>query len=194
MKDKKANLLILCTGFVLYAGIMSLLIWLWNASAKMTVVVYSTSLIVLVISVIIVLLYRRKIANYNKSIENDLSKYELCCALFSSWMINKSKGKMLEVYFIDNNYKSIAIYGLDKLGLCLYFELKESNIEVKYLIDHRVEHFSYLGINIIPPTGNLTPVDAIVVANVEQLDIISLELRKRGKHNILSLADVIGSY
>jgi hypothetical protein len=195
MKEQKKHFLLICIGAALGVLITALAIWLWIALTQMVSVVYVTSTIIVLIAicVIIILLNRRRRETLKKSFETDLNKYKLYCNLFTSWIVYKNKGKTVAEYFKDRNYKSIAIYGLGRLGICLYGELQTCDIDVKYAIDSNAEHFSYLDIPVIPLTGNFEIVDAIVVANIEQFDKISAGLHKKGSFNVISLEDIIGS-
>ena len=183
-------------GFFLGAGIISFALGIYIASAqKISIMVHIASVIfpIIAISAIMVYIYRRRISDIKNSHENELNKYKLYGNLLSTWMMIISKGKTLVEYFNDHHYKNIGIYGLDKLGICLYFELQKSDIEVKYAIDPKAKHFSYLNINVITPTDNFEPTDAIIVTNVEKFDKISAEIQNKGNYNVISLEDIIAS-
>ena len=53
----------------------------------------------------------------------------------NQWVSNHQKGKSLISYFEKNNYKKIAVYGMNYIGNTLIDELKNSQITVEYGID-----------------------------------------------------------
>lgn len=196
MKNKIQLLIIGCVIILLFTGVLSLSIWFWMLSANIIGLLSFAAIISFLIafSFLLILLYRRSCTSIKQNIQNELRKNKLCCSLLSSWMINKMKGKMIQDYFKDHDLKTIAIYGLDKLGMCLLAELQESEIKVSYAIDPNSEHYSYLDITVNKPDMDLESVDAIIVTNVEQFDKISLELQNKGISNVISLEDIIGSF
>ena len=64
----------------------------------------------------------KAICEQSKSLNRAKSYYEL----LNQWVKLKIEGKKLEKYFVDNSYKTIAIYGYAELGHRLYDELKDS--------------------------------------------------------------------
>ena len=108
-------------------------------------------------------------------------------------MVLRNKKRTVAEYFENRNIKNVAICGLGRLGLCLYEELKNSNIHVKYAIDDKAESFSYLNLRVVSLESNLEAVDAIVVtkfiSHIKTLDI----LRKKATCEILNLQDIISS-
>ena len=66
-----------------------------------------------------------------KSQEKEVEKYRAYYNMLNQWMVLKQEGKSLEKYFIDNGYKTVAIYGMGEMGNRLYEELKGTSIEVK---------------------------------------------------------------
>ena len=96
-------------------------------------------------------------------------------------------------YFQHLEYKDAAIYGLGRLGLCLYEELKSTGMDVKYAIDINAAHFSYLDLKVVSPEGQLEMVDVIVVTPFFEYKKIAEELREITSCRIVSLEDIISS-
>lgn len=110
--------------------------------------------------------------------------------LLVEWLMLKQRGKNLESYFIEKNYKSIAIYGMKELGERLYDELKETNIEVRYAIDKNADSIiSDLDVRTLDDP--LDKVDVIVVSAIHYFDDIEEELENIVDCDIVSLEEVV---
>jgi phosphate/sulfate permease len=192
---KRVSIMALCVGAVLGAALASVLIWLWQTLTG-NISVIAIVVTVIVAAVVFVYCELRRRITVKKAVESycyELEKYKSYYRLFSSWMVLKNKGRMLAEYFEDRKFNNIAIYGLGKLGLCLYEELKGSKINVKYAIDINVTHFSYLNLRVVSCENQLEMVDVIVVTPVLEYEKIVEELRKKTSCHIANLEDVISS-
>ena len=110
-------------------------------------------------------------------------------ALMTHWTRIKQKGKTLVEYFEKNNYKTIAVYGMSTVGQTLLEELKESQISVLYGIDKNIEIDA--DIEIVCPTQNLKPVDAVVVTAISYFDEVAELLEEKVDCPILSIEDIL---
>lgn len=93
-------------------------------------------------------------------------------------------------YFLERGIHSIAIYGIGLLGKHLYFELKDSEIEINGIIDRETD-FNRKGIALYQPEGDLPEADMIVVTVTYAYHEISGQLKKRGIRNVISLEEII---
>lgn len=110
--------------------------------------------------------------------------------LFNQWMITKQEGKSIVDYFHKESIKSIAIYGMSYVGERLYDELRDSDIEVKYVIDKNADGI-YSELEIVTPQEELEEVDAIVVTPIFYFDEIEGMLSAKTEATILSLEDIL---
>ena len=110
--------------------------------------------------------------------------------LFNQWLTVKQEGKSIEEYFIKNNYKKIAIYGMSYVGERLYEELKNSNIEIKYAIDRNADSM-YADIEIFKPEDQLENVDAVIVTAISFFDDIEKSLKEKLSCPIISMEDIL---
>lgn len=110
--------------------------------------------------------------------------------LLIEWLRIKQEGKSLTSFFIQNDYKTIAIYGMKELGERLYNELKDSEIQVKYIIDKNADVI-YADIDVVEPESTLEEVDVIVVTAIHYFDEIEMMLGEKVDYPIISLEDVI---
>ena len=110
--------------------------------------------------------------------------------IYDQWLSVRQGGKSLVNYFEQNGYKTVAIYGLKELGERLYDELKNSDIEVKYIIDKNADAL-YTDVDIVTPDEELECVDVIVVTATFYYDEIEEMLYHKTDCPIVSLEDVI---
>lgn len=110
--------------------------------------------------------------------------------LLNQWLRLKQERKSLETFFAENQYKTIAIYGMGELGNRLYDELKDSNIQVEYAIDENTAG-AYSEVKVITPEENLPEVDVIVVTAVFAYNEIEEKLSEKTHLPIISLEDIV---
>ncbi len=110
--------------------------------------------------------------------------------IYNQWLAIHQRGKSLIDYFERKGYKTVAIYGMKELGERLYDELKDSNIEVKYIIDKNADNI-YADIDIITPDEELKPVDAIIVTATYYFDEIEEMLCEKVDYPIISLEEIV---
>ncbi len=129
----------------------------------------------------------------DKAIEQKIEKvdkFKSYYYLLNQWMTYKQNGVSLEHYFIDNNYKTIAIYGMGELGNRLYEELRGSSIEIKYAIDKETASTSS-ELKVYPLDSNIEHVDVIVVTAIFAFEEIKNAIQEKVDYNMVSLEDVI---
>lgn len=133
--------------------------------------------------------------NYLRNKQNQASlekinKFKGYYNILNTWMTLKNEGKQVSSYFVENGYKSIAIYGMGEMGNRLYEELKESNIEIKYAVD-KTAYFTYPELEIMDVEDELPKVDAIIVTATFAFEVIEDKLKDKVDFPIISLEDVI---
>jgi len=122
--------------------------------------------------------------------EGKVDKFKDYYNLLNQWLMNKNEGKKIEKYFLDNGYKTIAIYGMGELGNRLYEELKDSEIDVKYAIDKNAES-TYSELTVIDLDEDMEPVDVILVTAFFAFEEIQETLEEKVDYPIVSIEDVI---
>jgi hypothetical protein len=110
--------------------------------------------------------------------------------MMNRWVEIKQEGKSLVDFFIKNNYRTIAVYGMSYTGERLLNELKDSNITVKYGIDQRADEI-YTGINLITMDDEFPEVDAVVVTPIFFFDEIRNKVSNKIDCPIISLEDIL---
>lgn len=121
---------------------------------------------------------------------NDLNKYKNLYRILERWMTLKQKGKSLEAYFINHNYRKIIIYGFAALGRHLYEELKHTSIEVVCALDRRRGLF-YEGIEIRSVEEEIPECDVIVITAVTDCEQISRQLKEKNVEQMLTLQEIL---
>lgn len=116
--------------------------------------------------------------------------YQRCYNITSQWILHKQNGISLDKYFTGKGYHSIAIYGMGRLGILLYEELKNSDIEVVYGIDMD-PYCTYPGLKIVQPEDEPERADVIVVTPVMAFDDIREMLAEKTEIPVLSIEEVV---
>ncbi len=141
------------------------------------------------ISVGILICLSEEIKNRIKLKELSDKHFALMC-LLNHWMKIKQEGKTLIKYFHENKINSIAIYGMSYIGERLYDELKDSDVEVKYIIDRNADGI-HAETDVFTPDQELPEVAAIVVTPVYYYDEIKEMLSNKVYCPLLSLEDIL---
>ena len=131
--------------------------------------------------------YYKELYN-NSSIK--LKKFREYFEILNKWMYLKEADKNISEYFLKNNYKKIGLYGLGHLGQHLLEELKDSQIEVRYIVDKKGE-IPGCNIPVQKPEEDLDQVDAIIVTVTTEYNEIKNQLKDKVKCPIISLKEVV---
>jgi len=131
-------------------------------------------------------LSEKKVTQKEEKVDKFKSYYEM----LNQWLIIKQEGKSLEQYFIDNGYKTVAIYGMGEMGNRLYTELQSGKVEIRYAVDENADGI-YSDLEILSREDEFKEVDVMVVTATFAFDEIVEELRKKVDCPIVSLDDVV---
>lgn len=121
-------------------------------------------------------------------IDQKVYKYGLYEELDTLW--NGIPKTLLNEYFFENNYKNIAIYGMGIFGNRLYSELKKTEVNVKYIIDQKV-NVKNIDITKVGMEENFEEVDAIVVTPLFDFENIKKEIVNKVPYKVISLYEII---
>lgn len=132
------------------------------------------------------------IKNYIKNMKERYSvkRLDSYYKTLNQWLFLKNEGKNLEEYFLDNEYKNIAVYGLGELGHRLIEELRHSSINIKYAIDQNSESI-FSEFEVLSLDDNLPDVDAVIVTPIFDFNDIKQSLEDKINCNIISLEDIV---
>lgn len=121
---------------------------------------------------------------------DEINKFREFYGILNYWLTLKEENQCLETFFVQHNYKTVAIYGMKDLGIHLLEELKDTSVQVKYGIDKNANCI-YTDIDVYASFDNLPKVDVIVVTAVHYFDQIKEELSRYVDIPVISLADVL---
>ena len=79
---------------------------------------------------------RVRVSSSEREMKNKMYKYYVT---LNNWLEKKQNNINLSSYFQNMGYKSVAIYGMKEVGERLYNELKDTETEVKYVIDQNAD-------------------------------------------------------
>lgn len=109
----------------------------------------------------------------------------------NKWLELKQNYRELMTYFLNNGYKSVAIYGMGDLGKKLFFELINEGVDVLYTIDKNIGADDVY--KMVSLTEKLPGADVMVVTAVSSFDEIYLDLKSRFDGEIVNIEDVLWS-
>lgn len=131
-----------------------------------------------------------KQSNAIKLVEQNSSDYQVFYTILLQWIRLQQEGHSLTEYFNKKNYKTVAIYDMNELGVALLNELQDTGIEVKYIIENDMQSGN-AGYKVVTEYDDFIPVDVIVVTTVHDYVDVVTRLRKKGNFVIVSIDDVI---
>ena len=125
-----------------------------------------------------------------EKIEKNADKFSDYYSVVLQWIKCHQAGKTLKTYFEKNNYKRIAIYGMNDIAYTMISELKGTGINVDYCIDRNADNL-FLEMKCFRPDEELPVVDVCVIALPELTKEISAVLNSRLCCPAVSIEDVV---
>lgn len=110
--------------------------------------------------------------------------------LMNQWVRIKQDGKNISDYFLEREYKRIAVYGMGHAGKTLIRELRGTEVEISYVIDKNADKI-YTDIKKVSDINSMPDVDAVVVTVIASYNEIKEELQKKILSPIISLNNVL---
>ncbi len=124
--------------------------------------------------------------------EGKINKFKGYYNLLLQWLDRKQEGRSLSEYFTKKGYKRIAIYGMGEVGNRLYNELKNTEVEVKFVIDKNSNAtYSPLEVKELEELDGSETVDLIVVTVPHVFEEIQKEVSMRLSSPVVSVEEVI---
>lgn len=138
--------------------------------------------------------YKEKCNNQIAEKEKIVYKQESALEVYKLWVNLYQSNKKITDYLIENNYHSIAIYGMGRIGIGLFEELSESKVTVDYVIDRwlSVSEGRYKSVLCYNPDAILPRTDLIIISVSSESDEIALYLSGCGSP-IISIQDLLRS-
>lgn len=106
------------------------------------------------------------------------------------WLALLENNVDISDYLKKYNIQTIAVYGFGYMGKHLITQIEKSDIQIKYLIDRRIElhHPKY---QVFSPKNVLPKVDAIVITPIASFYEIYEELKEKVDARIVSIEEII---
>lgn len=124
--------------------------------------------------------------------EINIKRCQIVNKMLEKWILNIQTGKPVINYFRENNLSKIGIYGLGCIANLLCEELKNTEIEIKYVFDRNADRLLY-DLKLISEYEGLEDVDAIVVIPAGQYCEIKESLEKKVSCPIIYIGDILFS-
>lgn len=122
--------------------------------------------------------------------KNALRKSEHIVELYNRWLIKERQGKKISDFLEYYGYVNVAIYGLGHLGKALYYDLRDSKIDVKYGIDKN-KKINVENMEVYHSCEAIEKVDAIIITSIFACEEIEREYGDKLPGVVLSIEDII---
>lgn len=110
--------------------------------------------------------------------------------MLERWISNIQEGKRIADYFQRNHYQTIAIYGLGCVANRLCEELKNTEIQIQYIIDQNA-HLLLSDQKVIHPDDNFEDVDVVVVTPAGIYETVKEQIEDKIACPIISVEEVL---
>lgn len=130
---------------------------------------------------------------YIYQLEKHKDKFMLYFNICDHWMELREKKKNVGSALQKKGIHSVAIQGMGRLGLHLLQELKESGINVKYVIDRKKEIMG-LTLPVYTLDNELPQIDAVIVTAPSEYDEIAEQIKSRLDVQVVSIETLISDW
>ena len=112
------------------ASLAAAVIWLWQTVTGDRAIApgLGTAVFGAVVFVIGGVTGRMTVKAARNANAQDMKRYAAYYRLAASWMLLRNSGRSLTEYFEGHHYRSIAVYGLGPLGMCLLGEMRRRTL------------------------------------------------------------------
>lgn len=124
--------------------------------------------------------------------QKKLAKYFTYYNFLDCWLNCKEQNYNYAEYFIKNNIKTIAIYGMGKVGKHLKYELENAGLDIVYVIDEgeSIIYSKEIRYNL---RDKLPLVDLIIVTPIDEFEEIKSRILNNNRMlNVISVDKIIG--
>ncbi len=118
--------------------------------------------------------FKEWITKYYRKKNSECDRLEKIIYIMEMWRNINELGYSIDKYFLNRNYKTVAVYGYGKIGKHIEYELKESDIDLVYFIDRNKTICD--GVRCLSCDDNLPKVDCVVITVVNEISDIRMKL------------------
>ena len=123
-------------------------------------------------------------------VDNVYEKSKRVNGCLGKWIMLREEKKTVESYLCQLGVKKVAIYGIGILGRYLVEELKDSTIEICYLIDKELTK-QIVGYKTVNPYGELERVDAIIITVVGEFGNVCDAIKEKTDARLIGIEEMI---
>ncbi len=119
-----------------------------------------------------------------------VKRYRLNALCFEKWVSLWENNTSILSFFLQNEIKHVAVYGMGDIGKHLINELRDTEVQIDYIIDRRYMKNSP-EYRIVSPDSELPEVDAIIVTPLWDYENIYEKLRVKCNYRIISALELV---
>ena len=131
----------------------------------------------------------REVMKRDNQKNNEITSYY---RILNQWLVLKQDKKTVVNFFENNNYKTVAIYGMKEMTERLLDDLENTGIVVKCIIDRNAVVTDKC-IPLLHPSDSIPDVDVVVVIPSYYFGKIKSKLKGKVRGDIVSIDDVVYS-
>lgn len=119
------------------------------------------------------------------------SSAEKHLSIYRPWLEKLQRGESIADFIVNKGYKSVAVYGLGKPGVSLIHELRNSGVDIAYIIDQRAEEIFYKDIEVYAFSDGLPKVDAVIITTVNDQRELNEKIMSYMKCDVYTLEELV---
>ncbi len=112
-------------------------------------------------------------------------------AIYKPWLEKMQRGESIADFIVNKGYKNVAVYGLGKPGVSLIHELRNSAVDIAYIIDQRAEEIFYKDIEVYVLSDGLPQVGAVIITTVNDQRELKEKIMSHMKCDVYTLEEIV---
>lgn len=128
--------------------------------------------------------------NVKHSISESTDKDLLLKEILQRWLCLKLEGKSLADTLIQRGIHSAAIYGMGYLGCCLYDELENGGISIRYVMDRRLTNADAV-LKVVHIEEKLPETGAIIITVLGDCNDLQKRIAAKCKYKVILLKELL---
>lgn len=125
----------------------------------------------------------------DSSLELELARCRRQNELYGKWLELKIGGESIEDYLKGKGISTACIYGWGHFGKILYEDLKNTDIDIRYILDRKSPNAD-APVTVLKPDKKYEDVDIVIVSTMFDNEGIKARLREMGYKNVVTLRDI----
>ncbi len=117
-------------------------------------------------------------------------RYHNMFLVMNRWVQKRNENKQIAKYLLDKGFYNVSIYGMGDIGKTLFKELKNSDVQVAYVLDRNADCM-YAECDIYSLQDELQQVDAVIVTTLMDFEEIKKDITKKMECKIISVEEIV---